>query len=187
MQNTNALPTLDQVQILSFPIHQVAQRNLMVMETAAKSPQPAPSHLPYAPRRIFTVEAKRDHEIGGGHAHYECQQILIPMVGEIEVICRAPASHPTEAAANPPSHMPPSLIPPLLMAEKKFRLVNPNQALYIPPGVWGEQIYQNAGDLLLVLCDLIYDENDYIRNWQNYLRWINAHCDQTAKPHENNW
>ncbi|MCX8506144.1 MAG: WxcM-like domain-containing protein, partial [Alphaproteobacteria bacterium] len=58
------------------------------------------------------------------------------------------------------------------IGERRFVLSTPNQALLIPAGIWGEQIYRKRGDLLLGLCDLIYDAKDYMRDWQEYLDWV---------------
>ena len=154
MTQSAQLATLQNLQLLNFPLHHVAQRELLVMESEGASKQP----LPYVAKRIFTVRAKMDGEFGGAHAHYFCQQVLLPLIGEIEVICRG-----LEAATSDKSPK---------IGERRFVLSNPNQALLIPAGIWGEQIYRKRGDLLLVLCDLIYDPKDYMRDWQEYLDWV---------------
>ncbi|MCX8505268.1 MAG: FdtA/QdtA family cupin domain-containing protein [Alphaproteobacteria bacterium] len=154
MTQSAELFPLQNLKLLRFPLHKVAQRELLVMEAEGESKQP----LPYVPRRIFTVRAKIDGEHGGAHAHYYCQQLLLPLIGEIDVICRGLEGESSDKSA--------------IIGERRFILSDPNQGLLIPAGIWGEQIYRKNGDLLLVLCDLIYDPQDYMRDWQKYVEWV---------------
>ena len=162
MTQSPQLATLQNLQLLNFPLHKVAQRELLVMEAEGTSKQP----LPYVPKRIFTVRAKIDGEFGGAHSHYFCQQLLLPLIGEIEVICRGLEGEPSTQSPK--------------IGERRFVLTDPNQALLIPAGIWGEQIYRKNGDLLLVLCDLIYDPKDYIRDWQEYVNWVSITSAQNS-------
>lgn len=45
--------------------------------------------------------------------------------------------------------------------------------LRIDPGIW--RVIRNASEdcVLVVLADQPYEENDYIRNWDEYLTWFN--------------
>ena len=52
---------------------------------------------------------------------------------------------------------------------RDFVLDIANQAIVIPHGIWAEQYYLEEGTVLIVLCDLPYDENDYIRDYDAYL------------------
>lgn len=41
--------------------------------------------------------------------------------------------------------------------------------LYIPPGIWAEQIYKTKDSALMVLCDRPYEPVDYIHDFDEYL------------------
>ncbi|EMJ92094.1 WxcM-like domain protein [Leptospira alstonii serovar Sichuan str. 79601] len=44
--------------------------------------------------------------------------------------------------------------------------------LLIPPGIWSTQQYLDLGSVLLVLCDRGYEDEDYIRNYDEFLEWV---------------
>ena len=44
-----------------------------------------------------------------------------------------------------------------------------SRALLVPPGIWAEQVYEGDDTVLMVLCDLPYDEADYIRDYTEFL------------------
>jgi hypothetical protein len=50
-------------------------------------------------------------------------------------------------------------------------LDTPQKALHIPPGLWAEQIYRDPATLLLVLCDRLYEAEDYIRDMEAFIAW----------------
>ena len=54
-----------------------------------------------------------------------------------------------------------------------FILKHPNMALLIPPGIWAQQRYILENSILTVLCDRIYEAEDYIREYSKYLKFIN--------------
>ncbi len=69
-------------------------------------------------------------------------------------------------------------VSPVLMADVTFddgshrrevRLDVPEKALEVPPAIWALQRYIGHGSTLMVLCDLPYDESDYIPNYDEFL------------------
>lgn len=46
-----------------------------------------------------------------------------------------------------------------------------NQALLTPPGIWAEQTYLEKDTTLMVACDALYDEADYIRDYEEFLKY----------------
>jgi len=40
--------------------------------------------------------------------------------------------------------------------------------LLIPPGIWAREDYLTDGAVLMVLCDRIYEEGDYIRDYDEF-------------------
>ena len=105
------------------------------------------SNLPFSLRRVFTIKADKD-EIRGKYAHKECSQILKCVSGEVDVILKDGFS-------------------------KEILTLNVmDGGILIPPGIWAEQIYKQDGTVLLVLCDQLYSENDYIRSVDEYNSWV---------------
>ena len=102
--------------------------------------------IPYSIQRSFVVFAGAN-QVRGQHAHEKCSQFLICLNGSVDVKCddgRKKSSH---------------------------SLTNPFQGLLIPPGIWSEQIYKDANSILLVLCDRKYEVEDYIRDYDYFLRF----------------
>lgn len=52
---------------------------------------------------------------------------------------------------------------------ENIRLTSPEQGLTIEPGVWHEMFDFTPDCVLLVLADSVYDESDYIRNYDRFL------------------
>jgi hypothetical protein len=52
-----------------------------------------------------------------------------------------------------------------------FVLNQPNQGLLIVPGIWRELNGFSGGGICLVLASEEYDENDYIRNYEEFLKF----------------
>ncbi|HUA52349.1 MAG TPA: FdtA/QdtA family cupin domain-containing protein [Candidatus Sulfotelmatobacter sp.] len=107
--------------------------------------------VPFPIRRVFTVHARRAGLVGGRHAHRVCQQLLVCLHGACEVTCAAE-----------------------LDQRRSFRLERPDQGLWIPATIWGEQRYLTDDTVLMVLCDQLYDADDYLRDPEAYMRFRHA-------------
>jgi len=97
-----------------------------------------PDQLPFLPERIFIVTGAPAGAERGGHAHYECHQLLIVTAGI--VIVDFDDSGGTFQVS----------------------LTGSTQALYIPPLVWAKQTYATEGATLVVLASHKYDQADYL-------------------------
>ena len=49
-----------------------------------------------------------------------------------------------------------------------FYLNKPNEGLYIPERTWSYQVTKSQNSIYCVACSDYYDENDYIRNWNDF-------------------
>ena len=49
-------------------------------------------------------------------------------------------------------------------------LNNPDEALFIPEMIWDEQVYYDKKTLLLVIANTNYNKDDYIENYQEFLK-----------------
>ena len=105
--------------------------------------------IPFPVRRTFLVEA----EIGesrGYHAHKVCQQLLVAVHGEITI-------YTTNG-----------------LTESAHHLTNSNYGLVIPALVWATQHYVAPESRLLVVCDQLFDETDYIRDYEVFMTSVKA-------------
>ncbi|WP_282136647.1 sugar 3,4-ketoisomerase [Seonamhaeicola maritimus] len=82
----------------------------------------------------------------GGHAHRQLYQLLIPLSGSFDVYLSDGIS------------------------ERTFFLNKPNKALLIVPGIWREISNFSSGSVCLVIASSKYDENDYIRDYDLFLK-----------------
>jgi len=97
-------------------------------------------------QRVFWVCGKPGAH-RGSHAHKKLTQIMICVSGSCTVICDDGKQH------------------------KEFLLDESDIALSVPPGIWAEQIYSTSTTVLLVLCDLPFDEADYIRGYEEFMSY----------------
>ncbi len=116
-------------------------------------------NVPFAVRRVFTVHA---HEPAGRgrHAHRECNQYMICLAGACKITVDDGSSR------------------------RSITLSSPDQALYMPASIWGEQNYLEAGTILMVLCDRNYDEADYIRDYDAFLAYRSVDAEKNQENRE---
>jgi hypothetical protein len=96
-------------------------------------------------RRFFAVGATEAVQ-RGNHAHKACTQVLFSLIGRITVTCDDSESR------------------------QDFILDGPRQALVIPPSIWASQHYAE-GAILGVLCDRVYEAEDYLRDYQAFVSY----------------
>ena len=102
--------------------------------------------VPFPIARIFTVVADGG-SIRGKHAHYRCSQLLVCLSGQILVRCFDG------------------------MNTEEVQLEGNGQGILIPPGIWASQEYQKDNSMLMALCDRGYEEEDYIRDYQIFIKY----------------
>lgn len=54
----------------------------------------------------------------------------------------------------------------------EIRMNNPSIGISIENGIWHEMTWNNADSVLCVVASEYYDENDYIRNYDEFLRLV---------------
>ena len=100
--------------------------------------------VPFDIKRVFWTYFTPDSITRGRHTHYHTEMILIALSGIIEVS--------TESIDGEKAH---------------FVLKNPNEGLYVPPLTWHEMAYSHTA-VQLVLTNSLYDEKDYIRDYEEF-------------------
>lgn len=105
-------------------------------------------HVPFPVRRFFTVFDVPGKEVRGEHAHRNCHQFLIAARGSISVVVDDGD------------------------LREEVRLDCPHRGLYVPPMVWAAQYRYSADAILLVFASDLYDADDYIRDYDEFLSTV---------------
>lgn len=104
-------------------------------------------HVPFPINRVFYSYDIPGGEDRGAHAHKKCHQFLIAASGSFEVAL--------DDGVN-----------------KRTVLLNrPFWGLHVPPGIWASEQGFSSGSICLVLASEGYSEDDYIRNYDDYLKY----------------
>lgn len=105
--------------------------------------------LPFIPKRYFVVFDVPSKDVRGEHAHKTLHQLLVCLKGTCSVVVDDGCKR------------------------EQILLDKPTIGVYLPPLVWGIQ-YKYAPDaILLVLASDVYDPDDYIRDYDEFLSLIN--------------
>lgn len=105
--------------------------------------------IPFAVKRIFYLYDIPGGESRGAHAHKECHQFLCAASGSFEVLLDDGVT------------------------KRQVLLNRPDLGLHIPPGIWASEINFSSGSICLVLASNEYSEQDYIRDYDEYLNYQN--------------
>jgi dTDP-4-dehydrorhamnose 3,5-epimerase-like enzyme len=107
-----------------------------------------PKDLPFPIKRIYYIYNVPGNERRGFHSHNKLEQILIAVSGSVKILLKTPED------------------------EKTVLLDSPKKGLYIGPMMWREMFDFSDDAVLLVLASREYDESDYIRNYEDYVKAI---------------
>ena len=105
-------------------------------------------HGPFSINRVFYSYDIPGGESRGAHAHRHCHQFIVAASGSFEVAL--------DDGVN-----------------KRTVLLNrPYYGLHVPPGIWAAEQGFSSGSICLVLASEGYQENDYIRDYDEFLKYI---------------
>jgi dTDP-4-dehydrorhamnose 3,5-epimerase-like enzyme len=105
-----------------------------------------PSHVPFEIKRAFWTYDVPGGETRGGHAYFKQEEIIIALSGSFDVVI----THRDGA-------------------KEKLTLNRSYYGLYIPPNTWRHMENFSTNALGLHLCGSKFNEEDYIRNFDNFL------------------
>ena len=106
------------------------------------------SEVPFEIKRFFITSASSPEIVRGQHAHRRCHQILVAVSGSIKASCDDGQT------------------------KSEFLLDSPGLGLYMPPLTWGGQSDFSPGAKLLVLASDLYDEDEYVRSYADFLNLV---------------
>lgn len=105
--------------------------------------------IPFEVKRVYYLYDVPMGADRGGHGHYQLEQYIVAASGSFTFILDDGTD------------------------KKEVFLNNPAQGLYIKPGIWREIVNFSSGSICLVLASMEYTENDYIREYKDFLTYRN--------------
>jgi dTDP-4-dehydrorhamnose 3,5-epimerase-like enzyme len=104
--------------------------------------------VPFVIRRVFYLYDVPGGETRAGHAHHTLQEFFIAASGSFDVV----VNDGTQSATH--------------------SLRRSYSGLYVPGMLWRELVNFSSGSVCLVLCDQLYNPDDYIRDYDEYVRIV---------------
>ena len=102
-------------------------------------------HIPFTIKRTYWIYDVPGGECRGGHAYRENQEFIVALSGSFDISIDDG------------------------QIKKKYTLNRSYYGLYIPRGLWREMDNFSTNSLALVLSSTIYDADDYLRNYDDFL------------------
>jgi dTDP-4-dehydrorhamnose 3,5-epimerase-like enzyme len=102
--------------------------------------------IPFEMKRVYYLYDVPSGAERGGHSHKEQQEFLVALSGSFDVIL------------NDGQH------------EKVVILNKPFEGLLITNGIWRELKNFSSGAVCLVIASAVFEEEDYIRVFQDFLK-----------------
>lgn len=103
--------------------------------------------VPFDVKRGYYLYDIPGGESRGAHAHKVLQQLIIAASGSFKV---------TLDDGN---------------VKRTFTLNRPYQGLYVKPGIWRDLDDFSSGAVCLVLASEVYDKEDYIRDYDEFIKY----------------
>jgi dTDP-4-dehydrorhamnose 3,5-epimerase-like enzyme len=103
-------------------------------------------HVPFAVRRVYYTYDVPGGATRGGHSHRNLREFIVAAAGSFDVVLDDGTSR------------------------RRFFLNRSYYGLFVPSGMWRELENFSSGSVCLVLASDVYDENDYCRDYAQFLR-----------------
>ena len=105
-------------------------------------------HIPFEFKRVFYLYDVPGGTTRAGHALRTCHQFLVAMSGSFDVLLDDGSQ------------------------KERYHLNRSYFGLYIPPLIWREIDNFSSGSVCMALASDFYDEADYYRQYEDFLRAI---------------
>jgi dTDP-4-dehydrorhamnose 3,5-epimerase-like enzyme len=106
------------------------------------------NHVPFKIERTYWIYDVPGGQVRGGHAFKKQQELIVALSGSLDVLVDDGKE------------------------QKIFSLNRSYYGLYIPSGLWRQMQNFSTNALALVLSSTSYSEKDYIREYDEYLKFI---------------
>lgn len=104
--------------------------------------------IPFAIKRVFWLYDVPGGALRGSHSHKDAHELIVATGGSFDV-----SLHDGDSSTT-------------------YTLNRPFIGLYVPPGYWRTLENFSSGSVCMVLDSTLYDENDYIRDFDEFLEWV---------------
>ena len=105
-------------------------------------------NVPFKIERVFYIKASNENIVRGNHSHKSLTQFMICLNGSVEITL--------DDSVN----------------KKTVILDKSSEGILVPPDIFCWQKYLSKDSILLVFCDKPYNENDYIRDYTEFKKYI---------------
>lgn len=105
--------------------------------------------IPFQIKRVFHIYGTQEGIQRGQHSHYKTKQFLVAIKGECKVILDNG------------------------IEKKTYTLNKPNVGLFQNALIWGTMYDFSQDCILIVFANTNYDESDYIRDYNQFLKEVN--------------
>tara|TARA_Y100000590_G_scaffold456663_1_gene607699 strand:- start:1035 stop:1439 length:405 start_codon:yes stop_codon:yes gene_type:complete len=105
-------------------------------------------NFPIKVKRIFFIHGKKN-KIRGDHAHKKCSQFFYSVSGKFQLDIQTP--------------------------NKKRKIIinhSSKMGILVPPKYWVSVKILDTKSSLMVICDQLYNANDYIENFNEYKKYL---------------
>ncbi len=113
--------------------------------------------IPFKVKRVYYMYDTVQNVVRGHHAHKKLEQILVCIHGQ----CKIKLDNGKEKKVVP--------------------LEKPYEGLYIANNIWREMYDFSHDAVLLVLASELYDEADYIRDYEKFLKFVEENTSKEDK------
>lgn len=103
--------------------------------------------IPFNVERVYWTYDVPAGESRGGHAHRECEEVIVAVSGSFDVTLDNGKER------------------------KTYHLNHPYQGLYVGTGIWRTLDDFSSGAVCLVIASHLFEEEDYIRDYDEYQKW----------------
>lgn len=103
--------------------------------------------IPFDVKRSYYLYDVPGGESRGGHAHKELYQLIVAAGGSFDITIDDGS------------------------VKRTVTLNRPYHGLLVVPGIWRELDNFSSGSVCLVLASHKYDENDYIRDYEEFIKY----------------
>ena len=106
--------------------------------------------IPFDVKRVYYLYDVPGGESRGSHAHKDLSQLIVAASGSFRVTLDDGS------------------------VKRSYVLNRPYQALYVKPGIWRDLDDFSSGAVCLVLASEVYQLEDYIRDYDEFLKYRKA-------------
>lgn len=106
------------------------------------------NHIPFRIKRVYWIYDVPGGQVRGGHAFKEQQELIVALSGSFDVVIDNAET------------------------SKTFSLSRSYYGIFVPAGLWRRMQNFSTNALAMILSSTNYNEDDYIRNYKDYIEYL---------------